>query len=51
LLHRGDAEKKLFSAAKHAKSAKKSFIMVFNLRIFARFAAKDILKFPPRSCG
>jgi hypothetical protein len=39
----GDAEKILTAsiAAKNAMSAKKSFIMVFNLRIFASFAAEN----------
>jgi len=37
-------------AAKHAKSAKKSFIMVFNLRIFASFAAKKIQDNNARAC-
>jgi hypothetical protein len=30
---------KISFAAKNAKSAKKSYIMVFNLRVFASFAA------------
>jgi hypothetical protein len=32
---------KISFAAKHAKSAKKSIIMVFNLRIFATFSAEN----------
>jgi hypothetical protein len=43
---------KISFAAKHAKSAKKSFIMVFNLRIFASFAAENnFFSAPPRLCG
>jgi hypothetical protein len=48
---RGGAEKILTAsiAAKNAKSAKKNFIMVFNLRIFATFAAKNyFFSVPPR---
>jgi len=42
MINRRGAEETLKSfAAKHAKSAKKSFIMVFNLRIFASFAAEN----------
>jgi hypothetical protein len=49
---RGDAEIILTAsiAAKNANSA--TFIMVFNLRIFASFAAeKYFFSAPPRHCG
>jgi len=39
-------------AAKNVKSAKQNFIMVFNLRIFASFAAENyFFSEPPRLCG